>query len=212
MPLEIVNSALRYAGEPLIGALSDNTEGARNASIEYKKALRWLVGFTEWNCQIVIDCPRQIEGVDCHHLPQGYSYVFEYPEAAERIASVCLFRQTKNECDCVPDWPPVKYRTLMVPVDKDRKKVIVADCCPIQVEYTILPDDCEVQSWPQYMRDALTFRIAQFYFLKNRDAQNEQNMALKAERAARMASDVNNSQQSRQQQLDCGPFVRGRQW
>lgn len=209
MPLEIINCALRYSKGATIGGLSEETTAAKAAMVEYRKALRWLVGKSEWNCQTVTVCPDALPDPDCCDIPQGYRYAFKYPDGALRIASVCY----KSNRDCPPDeLPTVHYRIVKLK-GKDRgRKAIVVDCKPILIEYVCLPDECDVGDMPQDMRDALTFRIAQNMFLMNGDDQNSEKYRQLAEKALMEAKGINARQQHRDDRLVDGPLLDAREW
>lgn len=209
MPLEIINCALRYAKGARIGGLSEKSTAAQDAVVEYRKALRWLIGKSEWNCQTVTVCPDELPDPECCDIPQGYRHAFLYPDDAVRIASICY----KSDSDCPPsELPDVHYRVVKLKGADRARKAIVVDCKPILLEYVCLPSDCDVEDMPQDMRDALTFRMAESLFLVNGDDQNAEKYRQLAEKSLREAKETNARQQNRHDELSSGPLVDARQW
>lgn len=209
MPLEVINCALRYTQGALIGGLSESTDNARYAVTEYRKALRWLVEESEWNCQTITHCPDELPTPECCDIPQGFRYAFKYPDNALRIASVCY----KAEPDCPQeDTPDVFYRIVKVKGTSSPDKAIVVNCKPIIVEYVCLPDDCDVENMMQRMRDALTYRMASSMFMVKGDEGKSEKYRLMAEGSLREAKEINARQQHRDSDLTCGFLNEARQW
>lgn len=170
MSLEIINSARCFARVPTIEGLADNSVDARDSSAEYSKALRWLVEETEWNCLNTTICPDELPDPECCDIPNGFSYAFRYPDQAMRIAAVCI-KDCGSKCDCKATQS-VSWRVVRMKGKMSAQKAIVTNCRPVKIEYIALPEECEVDEFPQNMKDALTYRLAEVFFQKSGDNSN----------------------------------------